>query len=87
MGNWILDGTAVAWDENAPEYVDQEGIEGIDLGETYPASDEGDFDPGKHSIADVKAYVEAHPDETQAIYDAESEGKGRSSLLDWLSTD
>ena len=66
MGNWILDGTAVAWDEDAPEFVDQEGIDGIDLGQTYPAADEGDFDPGKHSIADVKAYVDAHPDESRA---------------------
>jgi hypothetical protein len=69
MGNWTLEGTSVVWDEDAPDPVD----------ESAP------FDPSGHSIADVKTYVEAHPDETQAIYDAESEGKARSSLLDWLT--
>jgi len=85
MGNWTMQDTSVVWDEDAPEYVEEEGIAGIDLGTTYPTSDEDGFDPSAHTIADVKAYVEAHPDETQAIYDAESEGKARTSLLDWLT--
>jgi hypothetical protein len=43
------------------------------------------FDPSKHNIEDVKKYVTDHPDQVQAVYDAEAEGKNRSSLLDWLT--
>lgn len=70
MANWKLEGTAVVWDEDAPDPVV----------ETTEA-----FDPSDHSVADVKAYIDEHPDETQRVYDAESEGKARSSLLDWLT--
>jgi hypothetical protein len=57
------------WDEDAPDPVDEDAA----------------FDPGAHSIADVKAYIDEHPDEVQRVYDAESEGKARTSLLDWLT--
>lgn len=71
MGNWIRDGFTVVWDENAP------------------AADDGSeaFDPGEHTVADVKAWVTDHPDQVQAIYDAEVAGKARQTLLDWLTAD
>jgi hypothetical protein len=90
MPNWTTDGVAVVWDEDAPDPVDQEPIEGIDLGETYPAPDdegEGEFKPAKHTIDDVKKYVDAHPDEAQRILDAEVDGKNRTSLVDWLTAE
>ena len=44
------------------------------------------FDPSAHTVDDVKAYVTEHPDEVQAVYDAEVAGKARTSLLEWLTT-
>ena len=46
---------------------------------------QGEFDPGEHTIAEVQAYVNEHPDELDAIYAAEQTGKARSTLLDWLA--
>ena len=89
MPNWKLDTetTSVVWDEDAPDPVDDEGIAGIDLGGTYATDDGGEFDPGTHNIDEVKAYIADNPDEVQRVYDAEVAGKGRSSLLDWLTAD
>lgn len=42
------------------------------------------YDPGAHSVEDVKTHVTAHPDQRDAVYDAEVAGKARSTLLDWL---
>ena len=47
----------------------------------------GAFDPGEHTVADVQAYVDANPDQAQAVYDAESEGKQRTTLLEWLTAE
>ena len=88
MANWKLDTETVpvvVWDEDAPDPVEDEGIAGIDLSSTYARSDEGDFDPGKNTIEQVKKYVTDHPDQVQTVYDAEAAGKGRQSLLDWLT--
>lgn len=87
MANWKLDTdtVSVVWDESAPDPVEDEGIEGIDLGTTYSQSEEGDFDPSTRTIDQVKAYVNDHPDQVQAVYDAEVAGKNRTSLLDWLT--
>ena len=94
MGNWKLDTEsvpAVVWDEDAPDPVDEEeaGVEGINLGREFfgtDGTDEGDeFDPSGHTIDDVKSYIDSHPDEVQRVYDAEVEGKGRQTLLDWLT--
>lgn len=74
MPNWKLEGSSVVWDEDAPDPVDD-------------TADDGEFDPGDHSIPDVKKYVDENPDESQRIYDAEVEGKGRQTLLDWLTAD
>jgi hypothetical protein len=51
--------------------------------------DEGDegFDPADHTVDDVKAYVGEHPGERQAILDAETAGKNRVTLVDWLEED
>lgn len=50
-----------------------------------PESD-GGFDPGDHTVDEVKTYVAGHPDELTAATAAEQAGKQRSSLLEWLDT-
>lgn len=39
------------------------------------------FDPADHSVAEVVAYVEANPDEREAVLALEQNGKARSTLL------
>lgn len=48
-------------------------------------SAEGGYDPGDHTVDDVKEYVEANPEQAEAIFDAEVDGKDRTTLTDWLS--
>ena len=71
MANWKLEASSVVWDEDAPD----------------PVEDDVEFDPGDNNIDAVKAYINEHPDETQRVYDLEVAGKGRQTLLDWLSED
>ncbi len=47
-------------------------------------SGDGRFDPAKYSVKRVVEYVEEHPDEAEAVYQAELSGKARSSLLSAL---
>ena len=44
-----------------------------------PASDA--FDPGAHTVADVEAYLDEHPDEIDRVLEAERAGKNRTTLL------
>jgi len=39
------------------------------------------YDPGVHTVSEVLAQADAHPDTVQALYDAEAAGKARSTLL------
>lgn len=43
------------------------------------------YDPGGYTVDEVKAYVEANPDQRAAVTAAEQAGKARTTLLDWLS--
>lgn len=40
------------------------------------------FDPAEHTVADVLSYLDAHPDQTERVADAELGGKARKTLLD-----
>lgn len=42
------------------------------------------YDPGEHTVAEVQEYVNANPDQTDAVREAEAAGKARVTLLDWL---
>lgn len=44
------------------------------------------YDPGAFTVAEVQAYVTAHPDERAAILAAESAGKNRVSLIEWFAS-
>lgn len=46
-----------------------------------PGDGEGVYLPGDHTVADVLAYVDAHPDQLQGVYDAEQAGKARVTLI------
>jgi hypothetical protein len=50
-----------------------------------PAAQGETFDPGAHTVDEVKTYAAAHPDELDAVYAAEQSGKARSTLLEWLA--
>ena len=41
-------------------------------------------DPGNATVAEVQAYVEEHPDRAEAVLEAETAGKNRSTLVNWL---
>jgi len=55
---------------------------GAAVEEAAPAS--ASYDPGVHTVDETLTYASGHPDEVQAIFDAESAGKGRVTLLDGL---
>jgi hypothetical protein len=68
---------AVRADESGPA---EEGSGG-----SAPAGAEpGGYDPGEDTVDDVKAYVEANPDQLQAVLKAEKAGKNRATLVSWL---
>jgi len=43
-----------------------------------------DFDPGSHNVDEVKDFVTLYPETTSLILELESNGKDRSTLVDWL---
>ena len=68
---WDMPNQQVVWAEPPPPPT------------AVPAQD--GFDPGGHTVDEVKTYVTAHPDELETVTAAEQAGKNRSSLLDWLA--
>ena len=42
------------------------------------------YDPAAHSVADVQAYANEHPDQAGDLYDAEVAGKNRATLVSFL---
>jgi hypothetical protein len=50
---------------------------------TAPPPDGGDgFDPADHTVAEVWDYIDAHPDERDAVIAAEHAGKDRAGIVD-----
>ena len=47
-------------------------------------ADEGKFDPADNTVDEVKAYVDAYPDDAEAVLQAETAGKNRTTLVGWL---
>lgn len=45
------------------------------------------YDPGEHTVEEVLAHVEDHPDQLADVLDAEQAGKGRVTLLGALGGD
>lgn len=76
MPNWKLQGSALVEDAGAP---DPDPVE--------PEEVTDGFDPGEHTVDEVKDYVDANPDEAQDVLDAELDGKNRVTLVEWLTDD
>jgi hypothetical protein len=66
--------SAAVWPDGGEEDGDVEAFDPSTL----------DYDPADHTVDDVKAHVEANPDQADAILELELNGKGRSGLLSWL---
>jgi hypothetical protein len=65
----------------AVEVAAQEAFASEPEPESASATEAEAFDPAGHTVADVVAWVDAHPDQGQAVYDAELDGKARTTLL------
>jgi len=53
-----------------------------------PVGREGDeFDPSRHTIAEVEEYLDANPDEIDRVLAAELDGKNRHRLVNRYSED
>ena len=61
--------------ETEPQHATREAPE---------AEEAEEFDPGEHTVDEVKDYVTEHPDEVDDVHAAEDEGKARVTLLTWL---
>ena len=72
--------TAGASDEaiKAQESGDATGDQGQAAGDSTEAKSA--YDPSDKSVADVKAYVEEHPEEKDAVLAAEAGGKNRPTI-------
>jgi exonuclease VII small subunit len=44
------------------------------------------YDPGEHTVDEVKEYVGDNPEQTDEVLAAEQAGKNRSTLVEWLET-
>jgi hypothetical protein len=72
---------------DAPVYWSQPNQQVVRDGEPVgiisddPDPQDAGFDPGAHTVADVEAYMAEHPDERDAVLDAERAGKARVSLV------
>ena len=48
----------------------------------YPEDDEdGGYDPGDYTVAEVNEYIADNPDEAEAVIAAERSGKGRAGIV------
>lgn len=51
------------------------GLETVEEGGTS-------FDPGEHNVEEVEAFLVEHPDDAQAVLDAERAGKDRKGVIE-----
>jgi len=72
MSRWQVEGISVVQVEGDDPEVEDEAV------------DDDEFDPGAHTVDEVKAYVEANPDYAVDISEAEAAGKNRVTLIEWL---
>ncbi len=63
---------------SVPESVDSAPV--YEYASEAPLS-EPTFDPGAHTVAEVLAFIEQHPETAEAVLAAEREGKARKSLI------
>lgn len=78
----LLDDGLNVLGSNAPPEPEPEPDEVEDEG---PSGGAAGYDPGEYKIAEVKDYVETHPDEVDDVLAAEKAGKNRVTLVEWLT--
>ena len=76
--------------DDAPVYWSQPNQQVVRDGEPVAAGTNNpdpasDFDPGDHTVAEVEAYLDEHPDEIDRVLEAERAGKNRTTLLSLYS--
>lgn len=69
--------TVESWEPSDP----QPSTESQDISD----DEEDEFDPSEHTVDEVNAYIEDHPDEIDSIREAEIAGKNRVTLEDSLA--
>lgn len=52
-----------------------------DVSEPGPVTESVKFDPAEHSVAEVFAFLVEHPEQTDAVIEAERNGKNRKSIV------
>jgi hypothetical protein len=71
--------------KTGPRAVQEEeaGTFDADVGDSTEESvaTAGEYDPGEHTVVEVEQYVAANPDELTDVYNAETAGKNRSTLV------
>ena len=69
-----------------PRSVEPEGqqVQVEELPPEEQADVEVAYDPGAHTVADVIAFAEDHPEQVQALLDAEQAGRNRTTLVSQL---
>lgn len=70
-------GSAVTLGDES-EGVDEDADEDVD--EVVDEDDADAYDPGEYSVAEVNDYLEANPDQRDAVVEAERAGKGRKGI-------
>lgn len=74
--------------ETTPEPTQESQAEsGVGEGQTPPELEPEDpseptFDPGDHTVQEVKDYLAAHPEDADRVLAAEEAGRGRKGLLE-----
>jgi len=72
---------AVEPSERRSEPESMDAAPAYEYGSEALVSDGPQFDPSAHTVAEVLAFIEQHPETAEAVLAAEREGKARKSLL------
>ena len=72
VGSSVADADSAVGSPAAPDVDDEDQT---------AAGDDGGYDPGEDTVADVRAYVDRHPDQAAGVLESERAGKARSTLL------
>jgi hypothetical protein len=90
--NAPLEGQEQVYQQRADELREESGLEeraagGVTASASSTSSSEtAAFDPGNNNVGDVIAYVDAHPDQLDAVLAAEKAGQNRVTLVQQLET-
>ena len=83
-GTYTFNVTATSSGPRSVRELDQSGEEAPPETPSEEPPQETPYDPGAYTVGEVQAYVSSHPDEVEAVYEAELAGKNRISLITWL---